>query len=386
MSLLLGIGFLLVVMGAALVLNWAFLCSVHQSFQDQLDAMAWTSVGDLLDDGVLEDDFTPDQADDLVQAEMTADVVRQANNDREHKRLHIESTDLEFQAGRVENVTQPATKTNFQVVDPILPGHPRLNTLVVHGLRDPLGSNRVEQLIRGFKRQNGKNNNTAEIESYAYATLDSRVVGYKPTDTMPAPLVPLAIDQSAWYSVRVAANIDTFNGNGRKELWLELKFSNTTGVANAALIGVNGVALVTANIPSQVTDTIYPADLAPATEFGPLSSAGAGRPGPVVYPGTDTSPLADTAAIATAFDTVANDPEPARRRRVFPIYTSFVGPNPRLEGYIAATILDVDLPASMAATPRLRVLVEPEFYIHVTATTNPAVDENPYVHKVRLTR
>jgi hypothetical protein len=376
-SLLLGVGFLVVLMGVALVLNWAFLAAAYQNFQDQLDAIALSAAPEILDDDVLQDDFTESQGDDLADATATGDAVRQANADLQGARLQIDSADLAYDMRRVIDVTQPATKTNLVTVG-------RMNTLVVEGLRDPLSNNKLEQLIRGFKNASG-NNNAAELNSRALATLDSRVVGFRPTMTMPAPLAPLAIDETAWFTTRVANNDDSFNGNLRKELWLELKFNDTTGTANSALIGVNGVALVTANIPTQVTDMIYPADLAPATEFGPLSPAGAGQPGPAVYPGSDTSP-ANTLAIATAFDTLATDPEPANRRRVFPIYTSFGGGNATLEGFIAATVLEVDLVAAGGGNPRLRVKVEPEFYIHPTATTDPDVDENFYVHKLRLTR
>jgi hypothetical protein len=358
--------FIAVVTGIALVLNWMFLVLVHQSMQQNTDAMALSAVQELLDENILFD-LPRDQNDDLIDAQNQVDAIRQANNAKAHNRLHLDSGDLMVSAARVEDVTQPADGANFEAGNPTT-GDPQ-NSLYVEALRDPLGSNPVQMFIRGLGGPDA-----VEMQVRSLATLDSRVVGFAPTVTASSPVVPLAIESDAWFIDRVSANDDSFNANGRRELDIVLKTDTGTMTANGALIGLDGVSVNFAVMPTQITDGVFPADLGGPQQLGPA---------PVALPGTQNSPAnPDTANIVAAFNSVATS---ADKRRVFPIYTTFGGSPVTIVGFVAGDVLDASDIGTLGNV-RIRVRVEPVFIVHFTAITDPSAPENPYIHKIRLSQ
>lgn len=358
--------FISVVTGIALVLNWMFLVMVHQNMQQQIDSMALSGVADLLDENILLD-LPRNQNDDLIQAQNSADQIRNDNNTNAHNRLHLDSADVSVSAARVVDVTQSADGANFIAGDPVV-GPPQ-NSLYVEALRDPLGSNPVQMLIRGLGGPDA-----AEMKARSLATLDSRVVGFAPTATASSPVVPLAIESNAWFNARVSNADDSFNANGRLELDIVLKSNTGLNTPNGALIGLDGVSVNFGVMPTQVTAGVFPGDLGFTQQLGPV---------PVALPGTQNSPTnPDTANLVTAFNTVAASLD---KRRVFPIYTNFGGSPVTIVGFIAADVLDAS-DIGVPGDPRLRVRVEPVFIVHFTAITDPAAAENPYIHKIRLSQ
>lgn len=358
--------FISVVTGIALVLNWMYLVLVHRNMQQNIDTMALSGVYSLLDENALRDQ-PRNQNDDLIAAQADVDAIRQANNATSHNSLHIESTDLTVSAARVNDVTQPADGANFIAGNPVL--GPTQNSLYVECLRDPLGSNPVQLLLRGFGGPNA-----AEIKARSLATLDSRVVGFAPTATASSPVVPLAIESNAWFNVRVANNDDSFNGNLRRELNIVLRTNSASGAPNGALVGLDGASLNFAVMPTQITNGVFPADLGGPQQLGPV---------PVALPGTQNSPTnPDSANIIAAFTTVAGSSD---KRRIFPIYTTFGGSPVTIVGFVAADVLAAS-DIGPVGDPQIQVRVEPTFIVHFTAITDPAAAENPYIHKIRLTQ
>lgn len=387
-----------------LVVNFTYLMLVNRHSQNLTETLSHSAVARLLDENVLSDLPHDDQADDIAEAQAAlltpATGLLARNNAAAGTRLQAHadgdnvyepaSDDVHVFAGRVDDANARVTGDNFTTmveefgslsdIDDIKGWVPDLgipyNTLVVEVLRRPNGLNPVEILMQGFGIQK-----EVKISAASYATLDSRVVGFRPTATVKAPLVPLALDVAAW-EARAAAQDDTFLPNGRYELELTLKTTSGTDVANAVLVNFDETA---PNVPYSL--------LAPQILGGVSpSELNAGLLGPVVFSDPlslaqdDVTPAAELGALVAAFTTVANSNRP---QRVFPLYADFGGPRASIVGFIGARVLE----AEAAGGNRLLVRVEPDFIVHPTVETKRShpdpsfgVPENPYIHKIRITR
>lgn len=366
-----------------LVANWTYLVLVSRATLRTSDNLSLTAVYQLLDEQVLSDsqNFPVTQANDITAANneiltpVTGFLAR--NNASSGPTLRPTAAQLTITPARVDNANAPIViPANFTTPGP---GEP-YNTLRVEIYRDPNGLNPVELLIRGFGSPN-----TAKITSASYATLDSRVVGFRPRAAVPAPVAPLALNSNDWFNTRAAGMNDTQLIDGRFELDFTLLSTTSMGTANSALISLNNLAAFNAAVvAAQVTTGIGPADVNGVTgTVGPLSAAQS-----MAFDSEQTSPAGQLAAIAAAFNTVAGSNNP---RRVFPIYSgAFTDPS-NIVGFIGARVINADA-NNVGDGPRLRVRLQPDFIVHSTVETRrelPAatsVPENLYIHKIRLTR
>jgi len=363
-----------------LVVNWTYLVLVSRHTLRLSDSLALTAISRLLDEAVLSDShsFPGTQADDITQAQTdittpgTGFLAR--NNAAVGANLRPTAAQLTITAARVDNAAAPVAGPGNFTTTPAA-GEP-YNTLVVEVFRDPNGLNPVELIFRGQGADE-----TAKITSASYATLDSRVVGFRPLTAVRAPVAPLALSSGAWFTTRPGAMDDTQLVDGRFELDFTLLTTGGAGTANSALVSLNDLAAFSSGVvATQVTTGIGPADVNNVTgTLGPLAPTA-----PLLLDSTQVSPAGDLAAIAAAFNTVAASNNP---RRAFPIYTgAFTDPS-SIVGFIGARVINAD-----AAGSRLRVRLQPDFIIHSTVETRrlfpgaTSVPENLYIHKIRLTR
>lgn len=369
-----------------LVVNWTYLVLVSRHTLRLSDSLALSAVSGLLDDQVLSDSqaFPITQADDIAQA--TSDITTPGtgflalNNAAAGPTLRPTAAQLTITAARIDNAAAVVTAPGNFTTTPG-PGEP-YNTLVVEVMRDPNGLNPVELMFRGQG-----SDNTAKITSSSYATLDSRVVGFRPLAAVRAPVAPLALNNAAWFTTRANGMDDSQLNDGRFELDFTLLSTGGAGMANSALISLNNLAPFSpAAVATQVTTGIGPADVNGVTgTLGPLTAAS-----PTLFDSEQTSPAGQVAMIAAAFNTVAASSNP---RRAFPIYNgAFTDPS-SIVGFIGARIINADAnDLGMGAGLQLRVRLQPDFIIHSTVETRRLfpgatdVPENLYIHKIRLTR
>ncbi|MCO6458855.1 MAG: hypothetical protein J5I93_26405 [Pirellulaceae bacterium] len=375
-----------------LVVNWAYVVMISRRTQQMTDVLAMSSVEELLDEGLLQDDpitsTAVNQADDVVDAAAVVDDFREKNNLAAAGAFRLAGGDVEVRFGYVADMSQPVGGANFDLSPPAgaTPAGVLFNTLLVEALRKP-GGNPVEILWRGF----GTPEHLNKLATASYATLDNRLVGFRPTATLTAPLVPLAVEAAAWSASRKPGGmLDEFtpdppggplaaaNGIVELDLFLENPLAPMPmGTANCALVDYDGSApLGFALMPGQTTGGVTSGQIA----GGELSPAMPGWPD---LPATQTNPL-NVAAIVAAFDAVAGSANP---RRVFPLYGTYNTMTDEVDvvGFIGATVLEAELQAG----PRLRVRIEPNFVVHPTAVTDPTLpdaDANVYIHKLRLSR
>jgi hypothetical protein len=366
-----------------LVANWTYLVLVSRATLRTSDNLALTAVYQLLDEQVLSDsqNFPGTQANDITAANNeittpgTGFLAR--NNASSGPTLRPSAAQLTITPARVDNANAPIIiPANFTAPGP---GEP-YNTLRVEVFRDPNGLNPVELIFRGMGSPN-----TAKITSASYATLDSRVVGFRPKLAVRSPVVPLALNSTAWFTTRATGMDDTQLPDGRFELDFTLQSTTGLGSANGALISLDNTSPFSpAVVANQILTGIGPADVNGGTgTLGPLSAAQ-----PMAFDSEQTSPAAQLAAIAAAFNTVAAS---NNRRRVFPIYSgAFTDPS-NIVGFIGARVINAD-GANVGNGPRLRVRLQPDFIVHSTVETRrelpvaTSVPENLYIHKIRLTR
>ncbi|WP_254511046.1 hypothetical protein [Anatilimnocola floriformis] len=363
-----------------LVVNWTYLVLVSRHTLRLSDSLSLTAVKALLDEQVLSDTqaFPGTQTDDITQAQAeittagTGFLAR--NNAAAGANLRPAANQLTITAARIDNAAAAVAAPSNYTTTPAA-GQP-YNTLVVEILRAPNSMNPVELIFRGQG-----SDQTAKITSASYATLDSRVVGFRPLTATRSPVAPLALNAAAWFTTRVTNADDSQLPDGRLELDFTLLTSGGLGTANSALISLNNLsALSTGAVANQVTNGIGPADVNNVTgTLGPLTNAA-----PLLFDSTQMSPAGDLTNIAAAFNGVAASTNP---RRAFPIYNgAFTDPS-SIVGFIGARVLNAD-----AAGGRLRVRLQPDFVIHSTVETQrtfpgaTSVPENLYIHKIRLTR
>lgn len=367
-----------------LVANWTYLVLVNRHTLRLSDNLALTAVYQLLDEQVLSDshNFPVTQADDITAAtnEITTPVTGflARNNAAAGERLRPTAAQVTITPARIDNAATPVVApTNYDETPG--PGEP-YNTLRVVINRTPNSLNPVDLIFKGQGTPDA-----ARIASASYATLDSRVVGFRPRATVRAPVAPLALNSAAWFTTRPGNADDTQFPDGRFELDFTLLSTSSLGTANCALISLNNTAAFnSAVVATQVTTGIGPADVNGITgTVGPLSAAQ-----PMAFDSEQTSPAGQVAAIAAAFNTVAASNNP---RRVFPIYSGAFTDPANIVGFIGARVINADA-NNVGSGPRLRVRLQPDFIVHSTVETRrelPAatsVPENLYIHKIRLTR
>jgi hypothetical protein len=364
-----------------LVVNWTYLNFASRRTQDLAETLAWSAVSSLLDDERLEDAPAYDQTDEIDELDgpgtgailtPTTGLLDQ-NNDAAGPTMQVQMTDLALAFGRIEDANSPVSGGNSFATPAA--GDP-YNTLRVEIYRDPGGANPVQLLIRGMGSPDA-----AKISGAAYATLDSRVIGFRP-GSVTSPVAPLAVEASAWFTARPAGMVDS-NANDRYELDVVLKSTSGGGAANSALVNVmEGAAYDSTILADQIENGIEDGDVL----AGMLGPATVGDPTPLSA--SEDTPAGDMDDIRDAFNAVAASNNP---RRVFPIYSGVFADPLDIVGFIGARVLGAVV-EDAGSGDRLRVVIEPDFIVHPTVvtaledSTAATVPENIYIHKIRLTR
>ena len=347
-----------------LVLNWIWMVLNNRDMQRRGDVLALVAISELLDEDLLEDK-SGNQVDDETAAKTSVAVFVEKNNSVAGPALRLDSVNnVNVIAGNVPDVTTPA----FSKAPPF-------NSLRVELFRYASGVNPVLLIMRGFGSPDAVDIRTASI-----ATLDSRLTGFRPTSSVSSPVVPIAIESTAWFLKRPADMFDV-DFNMRFELDAELLSLSGGGITNAALVDFDGsTPIEVADMPSQMKFGIFPAGFGTPPDDLPADELGPATPGsPLPVPATQSSPL-NTANLVMTLNTVAVSGDP---RRIFPLYVDPFSDPLNLVGFIAARIVSATNVGSVA-DPQLSVKIEPEFIVHFTATTDPAEVENTYIHKLRL--
>lgn len=365
-----------------LAVNYAYLAYAQLRLADVTDTLARTAVSELLDEQRLEPGVVvAAQGDDVLAARelveafvaknnALAPASQQLNYVADSQSPFFAQNDLEVTAGYVDNVEQPLVGSNF-----LESANGPFNTLRVTASRPDSGNNRLYLLVRGFAFPEA-----ASIGSAAYATLDSRLIGFQPTATTNVPLAPIAIEENAW--LQRAGDEDN---NQRTDF---------TGHMESD--GSGNVALVSFVENATVDPSLIPAQLAAGLGVADIEIAGQTFVGPVVpgqatleLPTEDRTPTPQQAtAIATALNDIAASDEP---RRLFPLFRKNGADDYSVVGFVSARVIQGDYDAN-----RLKVVIEPAFLVHFTAVTAPmftngnmpaeTVPENIYIHKLRLAR
>ena len=340
-----------------LVLNWVWLVLNNRDMQRRSDLLALVAVTELRDERVLEDE-TPFQPDDVADARDAVTDFRRRNNQVAPDALELQSANVTVTPGHVPDVRA---------------GH-MLESLPYNALRVELhryarGVNSVMYLIHGFGSPE-----SADITTAATAALDSGVTGFRPTEDVPAPIVPLAIESDAWFKFRP---LGPKNANNRHEMVACLQtHSGKDGVSapNAALVALDRSSSVSQmdlrTMHGQILTGVFPGDLQNG-QIGPT---------PVRLPARINSPE-NTDDFIRTLNAVTRLRD---RRRIFPIFSGHVhNQGLNIVGFVAATVLDARN-IGQDGDHQLSVTIEPEFIIHRTAMTDRSAPENPYIHKIRL--
>jgi len=392
----------LCVLAAACVLNWNFLVLVNRNMQAKSDIIALAAAPALLDEDLLRDypaAASPDQADDLDEACRVAERFRQENNRVGGQTLAIDAAELKVESGFVADISG---QSPYRFERSPLPGPSRPaishNTLRVSCARLAGGDRPVRPLLASI---GPGTSSPAEVATGAYATLDNLVVGLRPTSTMAAPLMPLAIDALQWDLRSPApAAIDT-NKNRIREMILQLRRPEGPFDANAILIDFSGEAgaFDAGRLTSQIAGGVAAGEVL-GGQIGPITGPQRSGDRYVTYrarqfasvgQGSLTERLA--ASLRAAID--AAEARGQTLARVFPLCRPLRDWTPAADGavdvigLVACNVLDAWADASHGA--RLQVLVEPTFVVHPTVWTEPPCynaphnpERNKYVHRLRL--
>lgn len=397
------------ILGSALVLNWSYLVLVNRDLQRKCDLLALAGAPELLDENLLRD-RTADPQECLRAAAAAVDVYRRENNRIGGRQLRVAPNDVEVRSAFVADVRHGARRDYGAFDDP---RHaPAPNALFVGIARRADGDHPVRYLWEGCVPSGKK----ADVTGGSWALLDNLVVGFRPTATVAAPLLPLAIDADAWHEFRTQTNqgSDQFphGGNGIRELMLQLRGPDAPGKdkdkdkgkdkdkdkdkeadANAVLVDFTGSSgpFQAERLADQILRGVA-ADEVPQGLLGPI---GAGR-SLVCRARRDAS---EDSSLQLAFwiNAAIEEAEASGTllKRALPLYrsqhpghgneNSQADAPVELVGWVACSILGA---ASDPVQHRLTVWVEPSYLIHDTVWTVPAGDEaperNPYLYRLRL--
>ncbi len=355
------------VLMAALALNWSFLVLVQRDMQWRGQAIGLAAAPALLDEALLRDE-TPDLSDDLIAAVTAADLYRQLNNDAVGARLQLSAADLLVDAGYVSDVTATIGPGNeFEPTEPY-------NTLRVQILRDSAGGNPVEPLVNGHW-----NADPVDVMATSYVTLDNRLVGWRPTATANAPLLPISVLAADW-AARAVGGDDNFpspGGNDIRELQVRLDSSDPMAAdGNAAMVSLDPSQSVSfIKVLDQISEGAATADLA-GGQFGPATIASPLE----VFAESETASQASTTALVGKLN------EQLGECRVLLLHQpSAAAGKIDIVGFAGVRIMEA-VDEEPGSEHRLRLTVEPCFVVHHTAWTDPAAAENTWIHKLRVRR
>jgi hypothetical protein len=341
--------------------------------------MALAAAPELLDQNLLLDAAGPpvaNQAAGRASALVVADQYRQQNNALLPASQRIDAGDVAVQTGFVADVTAGSL-----TLDPAPAEH---NSVYVTCDRAPGGSHPVTFPIdlRGTV-------GAVDIHSGACATLDNLLVGFRPEPDLPAQVLPVAVQDTAWATERTTDS----NGNGILEMVLRWQAVTPPADApqlpaapNAALLffgGAAGEQALAQVLPQQVAQGLFISDLPAAGQLGPATPAAAF---PVLATQQADDSDAGTWAIQAALSRIVG------QKRVLPVFSAVgtAGPDgtalAQLNGFVACVILGAAI-----VDHRLAVRVEPCYLIQPTAWTVGPNDasgpqRNLYVYKLRLAR
>lgn len=360
---------------AALAINWAYLVTVFRHMQQTTDTLSLAAAPQVLDDALLCDMNCDNVDESLVTKEVVAAYLSLTNQEVS-ARLQMSESDLLCTLGRIEN---PHLRLDDFVFEETTP----YNALRVEAFRTASGDNPVAHLIGGFVGVD-----PADVRAVSYAVLDSQVIGFCPRPGILSPVVPLAIDATAY-----AARTADADGDDIREFTLQLNSSDSDVAADAtgALIDLGDVAIDIATILTQIeAGGVSASDLA-GGKLGPLGSGPTmdypDNPGPLGLPAQQQSPNeTDTEALVATLTTIAGSDNP---KRVFPVYSSIGSGEAQLTGFVAARIVSAVDEAEGGDTEhqRLSITIEPCYLIHTTTWTSAvAAARNLYVYQLRLVR
>ena len=361
----------ILILAAALAINWTYLVTVQRNTQIRTDLMAVGSVAGLLDQDLLED-LPNDPALVADHVAPWVEMLRTKNNGVGPTPFLLKSDDLEITPGYVADITAEVTAATFTSAKPY-------NVLKIEAHRN---DNPVAQLISGSWKSA-----PVSVGAISYAILDNQVQGFRLLPNTKIPVVPLAIDAAAWEAlITGATGVDT-DGSDVRELVVRL--TSTTGAgpaANAALVDTRDLAIDLTMVADQtrVLNQI-------ALGLGASDLPASGRLGaavPAIMPEFDlpaTKILTGEALVAQFAAALAAVDASSQSCRAFPIYDTISGGEANIVGFIAARIVSAVDEEGAAGEQRLRLVIEPCYLVHATVWTEAIVaGRNPLIHKVRL--
>lgn len=371
------------IMLLVLVVNYTYLAYSQLRTAEVTDTLARIAVTELLDEELLNNQPT-DQAGDVDASEAIVaeylDKMNDAAAANQQLRYTIGSndpanTDIFVTAGRVDDLTVPVTDSGANpTFDATPPAADLLNTLRIEANRSKTGANPLYLFVRAaFTPQ------AADIGTTSFATLDSRLLGFRPTTVTPTPIVPIAISQNAW---ETGPRGPKGGIPGRLDFTGELK---SAGTGNLVLLNFDqNDSVDVPEMTDQIEEGVLPdeIDVAGSDYLGPIAPGIASQ----LFNAEANTSAANGMALAQAFDNIAGE------RRIFPLYSTINSGKAEIVGFIGATVLDA---AWNGGAGDLQLFLEPEFVVHFTAVTDRHfqsgmttfdVPENVYVHKLRLSR
>jgi len=344
---------------AALVLNWAYFVTVQRDLQAKADALALASAPALLNDQWLIDGTIP-VADVVAQVEAQVDAYRLLNNAAGATSTQIDGTDVNVAVGHVSDPAATPDAINF------VPDVP-FDSVKIDIARAQSSGHPVEPILQTLAGLVG-----VDVYGSAIARLDNQVVGVRPTATIAAPIVPIAIDEAAWSAPRAF----DINNNQIRELVVRIAITPSGVVgANGAVVSFDGAFSETGALDVLAAGLTYN-DLASSQhEFGPVTNS---TPLTVAGERQISAAFADELLVGLG-DLAASSGAPPR---MFPIYNAAQssGTQQHLRGFVAGRIVLAERDAN-----QLRIVVEPCYLIHTTVwTDNSSVEFNSYIHKLVL--
>ena len=354
------------VLVAASAINWSYLVTVQRHMRQVGDAMALAGAAVLPDEGQLRDQ-PADQSDDRDAALAEVERIRLANLRGVAKPLAIHEDDVTITPGRVPNIA--ARLGDRQFIE-----SPPYNAVRIDILRRRDGAHPVTHLMGGIAGAE-----PVDVPASSIAAIDDQVIGFRPTARAAAPLLPLAISEAAWNS---RTDLDA---NGIREAVLRLRTGDPASVAeaNGAVVDFSLAAVDWTRIHNQLAGGVRRDELV-SGRLGPVGPGGASQPAPLALPAVLQTPNdAETQRLVQLLNEIAASRDP---RRALPVFRNYDAGQAEVIGFVAVRVLGAESESQgAAASPRLRVVLEPCHLIHATAWTDAAAAlRNPYIFKLRL--
>lgn len=351
---------------AALAINWSYLVTVQSHMRHVGDAMALAGTAALPDEGLLRD-LPANQSDDRDEALAEVDHMRRANLAGTARALAIHGGDVTITPGRVPNLA--ARHGNRQFIQ-----SPPYNALRVDIVRRHDGPHPVINLISGLVGAE-----PVDVPATSIAAIDDQLIGFRPTMLATAPVLPLALSETAWNG---RADQDS---NGIREATLRLRTSDPASAASAsgAVLDFSNSSVDWSRVHQQIAGGVQRDHLVDG-KLGPAGPGGPSLPAALWLPAVLQTPNdAETASLAQQLNAIATSRDP---RRALPVFRSYASGRAEVIGFVAARVLQAESESQGAtAPPRLKVILEPCFLTHATAWTDSTTAlHNPYIFKLRL--